>query len=180
MPFGRRLLLGMEEIRRARDADAPAIASLITHLGYPTTAEQMRRRLRRISTDQNYVSLVAAERDYVLGFLGLTFGLYYERDGFYGRIIALSVAPEARMRGVGTKLLTAAEEIASSRGAIDCIVNSGLQRAPAHRFYEARGFSWQAKAFYKPLRSFLSAPPRPLARRDLHGASNCGSCDERG
>lgn len=139
----------MEEIRRARDADVAAIASLVTHLGYQTTAEQMRRRLRRIATDKNYVSLVAAEQDSVLGFLGLTFGLYYEFEGLYARIIALSVAPEAQKRGVGKKLVAAAEEIASSRGAINCIVNSGLQRAPAHRFYEALGFSWQGKAFYK-------------------------------
>ena len=114
----------MAEIRRARDADAAAIASLMTHLGYPTTADQMRRRLRRIATNRNYVSLVAAEQDSVLGFLGLTFGLYYELEGLYGRIVTLSVAPEAHERGVGKKLVTAAEEIASTRGALNFSVSA--------------------------------------------------------
>jgi GNAT superfamily N-acetyltransferase len=141
----------MEEIRKARVADGAGIASLMTHLGYQTTADQMRRRLQRIAADKDYVSLVAAEEDIVLGFLGLAFGLYYEYDGTYARIVALSVAPPAQGRGLGTKLMAVAEEIAKSRGARSCIVNSGLQRASAHRFYESLGFSWQGKALYKPL-----------------------------
>ena len=128
VPLGRRLLLGMEEIRRARAADVAAIASLMTHLGYHTTADQMRRRMQRISVDKDYVSLVAAEENVVVGFLGLVFGLHYEHDGIYARIVALSVAPGAQGRGVGRKLLAVAEEIATSRGALTCIVNSGLQR----------------------------------------------------
>jgi len=96
----------------------------MTHLGYPTTADQMRRRLQRIAMNRNYVSLVAAEHDSVLGFLGLTFGLYYELEGLYGRIVALSVAPEAQERGVGKKLVIAAEEIASSRGALNCVLSA--------------------------------------------------------
>jgi GNAT superfamily N-acetyltransferase len=142
----------MDEIRKARVADVAGIASLMTHLGYQTTVEQMCRRMRRIAADKDYVSLVAAEENSVLGFLGLAFGLYYEHDGTYARILALSVAPRAQRRGLGKKLMAVAEEIAKSRGAISCIVNSGLQRASAHRFYEALGFSWQGKALYKPLR----------------------------
>lgn len=143
----------MEEIRKARVADVTAIASLMTHLGYETTADQMRRRMTRIAVDKDYVSLVAADEDRVLGFLGLAFGLYYEHDGIYARIVALSVAPRAQGRGVGKKLIAVAEEIAKTRGAHSCIVNSGLQRAGAHRFYEALGFSWRGKALYKPLQS---------------------------
>jgi len=141
----------MWNIREATDQDAAAIASLMTHLGYETTEEEMRSRMQRIFADAQYVSLVAVDQEKLVGFLGLAFGLYYEYNGSYARIAALSVAPEMHGQGVGRGLVTAAEEIAKARGAITCIVNSGLQRAEAHRFYEKLGFSWKSKAFYKPL-----------------------------
>jgi len=67
-------------IRESTDEDAAAVAVLITQLGYPTTAEEMRSRLRRIAADAQYVSLVALEHTEVVGFLGMAFGLHYEYD----------------------------------------------------------------------------------------------------
>jgi GNAT superfamily N-acetyltransferase len=139
------------QIREATDQDAGAIAVLITQLGYATTEEEMRRRLQRIGADPQYVSLVALEHTKVVGFLGMAFGLHYEYDGSYARIVALSVAPEMQGTGIGTGLVAAAENIARSRGALMCIVNSGIHRAETHKFYEKRGFSWRSKGFYKPL-----------------------------
>jgi GNAT superfamily N-acetyltransferase len=141
----------MLEIREATGEDAAAVASLITSLGYATTAEEMQHRLQRIGADQQYVSLVAVERAAVVGFLGLAFGLYYEYSGSYARIVALSVATQMQGKGIGGSLLAAAESVAKTRGALTCIVNSGLQRADAHRFYENHGFSCRGKAFYKRL-----------------------------
>ena len=138
-------------IRDATDEDAAAVAVLITQLGYPTTEQQMRHRLQRVGADAQYVSLVALDQAEVVGFLGLAFGLHYEYDGSYARIVALSVAPQMQGKGVGTALVTAAENIARSRGALTCIVNSGIHRTETHAFYEKRGFSWRSKAFYKPL-----------------------------
>ena len=138
-------------IRDATNEDAAAIAVLITQLGYATTEEEMRRRLQRIGADAQYVSLVALEHTTVVGFLGLAFGLHYEYDGSYARIVALSVAPHMQGKGIGTGLVAAAENIARSRGALMCIVNSGTQRTQTHEFYEKRGFSWRSKGFYKSL-----------------------------
>ena len=87
----------------------------------------------------------------VVGLLGLAFGLYYEYSGSYARIVALSVATEMQGRGIGGYLVAAAESVAKARGALTCIVNSGLQRAEAHSFYENHGFSCRGKAFYKRL-----------------------------
>lgn len=139
----------MTLVREAAEQDAAAIASLMTTLGYETSAEEMRRRLQAVISDGHYVSLVALDGDRVLGFLGLAFGLYYEYTGSYARIVALSVAPEAQGQGVGKTLVAVAEDTARRRGALTCIVNSGLQRAEAHRFYENVGFSWKGKAFYQ-------------------------------
>jgi hypothetical protein len=52
--------------------------------------------------------------------------------------------------GLGAR---AAETIARERGALACIVNSGVQRVDAHRFYEKQGFTARGKAFYKALAS---------------------------
>jgi GNAT superfamily N-acetyltransferase len=139
------------EIRDARDEDAGAVAVLITQLGYATTEEEMRRRLQRIGADPQYVSLVALDHTTIVGFLGMAFGLHYEYNGSYARIVALSVAPEMQGKGVGTGLVAAAENIARSRGALMCLVNSGIQRTETHKFYEKCGFSWRSKGFYKPL-----------------------------
>lgn len=119
--------------------------------------------MRRIFADPQYVNLVAVNESKVVGFLGLVFGLYYEYNGSYARITVLSVAPEVQGQGIGRSLVTAAEEIAKSRGAITCIVNSGLQRAEAHRFYETLGFSWKSKAFYKSLNMAEQAIPADRA-----------------
>lgn len=147
-------MLGIEDmwnIREVREEDIAAIASLITVLGYQTTAEEMRNRMQRIVGDPQYLTLVATDGTRVVGVLGLAFGLYYEYSGSYARIVALSVTPDMQGKGIGSKLVAAAEEIARSRGAITCIVNSGLHREQTHKFYESLGFSWRSKAFYKPI-----------------------------
>lgn len=139
----------MSKIREATLEDAPALAALITYLGYETTEDEMRLRLQSLSASPDYVSLVATEEETVVGFLGLTFALYYERTGIYARIAALSVAPDAQGKGVGGALVRAAEEIARSRNALACIVNSGAHRIEAHKFYEHLGFVARGRAFAK-------------------------------
>ena len=139
------------QIRDATNEDAGAVAVLITQLGYETTEDEMRRRMQRIGADPQYVSLVALEDGKVVGFLGMAFGLHYEYNGSYARIVALSVAPQMRGKNIGTSLVAAAEKIARSRGALTCVVNSGIQRSEAHEFYQKCGFSWRGKAFYKAL-----------------------------
>ena len=108
----------MWKIREATLEDAPVVASLITSLGYETTEEEMRIRMHDISASQGYVSLVATDQQRVVGFLGLAFGLYYERTGSYARIVALAVAPDVQGEGVGSSLVRAAEEVARSRKAL--------------------------------------------------------------
>lgn len=141
----------MIKIGHATLEDAPAVAALITSLGYETAENEMRMRLQTVSAHRDYISLVATDEEAVVGFLGLTFGLYYERPGSYARIVALSVAPNVRGKGVGRVLVSAAEDLAKSRNALECVVNSGGHRLEAHKFYETLGFSPRGKAFYKSL-----------------------------
>jgi GNAT superfamily N-acetyltransferase len=93
------------------------VAALITTLGYPTSYDEMAERLRATGAHLDYRGLVAVDQRRVLGFLGMTFGLFYERNGSYARVVALSIAAEARGTGVGRRLVSSAEEIAATRGA---------------------------------------------------------------
>ena len=141
----------MIRVRRTTPDDAAAVADLMGSLGYPTSPEQMAARLDATSRHADYVSLVAVNGSRPVGFLALAFGLFYERDGSYARIVALSVAPDAQRGGVGGALVAEAEQIARERGAIVCFVNSGTARTAAHAFYERHGYAHRGKAFYKAL-----------------------------
>jgi GNAT superfamily N-acetyltransferase len=138
-------------IRAAAIDDAPRVAALMASLGYETTPEEMRVRLNAISAHSDYASLVALHDNNIVGFLGLTFGLFYERNGTYARIVALAVAAENQRTGVGRALIDAAEALAVRRGAIACLVSSGLRRLGAHLFYERLGFAHKGKSYSRSL-----------------------------
>jgi len=67
------------KIRGAREGDIEALAGLMTELGYPTSVEEMGRRLEEISADPSYRTLVAEQDGRVLGAAGLHVERYYEK-----------------------------------------------------------------------------------------------------
>lgn len=138
-------------IRQVSIDDAAAVAQLITSLGYPTAIDAMRTRLSAILKHTDYTGLVAFQDELALGFIGMVRGLSYERSGWYGRIIALSVAPAAQGQGVGRALVEAVELRARKSDLYMLAVSSGLQRIDAHAFYESVGFMPTGRAFYKTL-----------------------------
>jgi len=138
-------------IRSATVDDATVIGELITELGYPTTAEAMRARLKVLVADSNYVTLVAESENEVVGVIGGTTGHYYEKDGIYARLLVLSVSSRSRGSGIGAQLVAALERWASSRGAHDIIVNSAFHRTRAHAFYERSGLPYSGRRFSRSL-----------------------------
>jgi aminoglycoside 6'-N-acetyltransferase I len=145
-------------IRHATVFDAEALAALVTELGYPTSAEQMRGRLRPILPDPNYTTLLALVEGQVAGFIGAMVRPSYEADGLYGQIMALVVASACRRRGVGDALTGAIESMLARRGAGLVIVNTANHRADAHAFYESRGYTFTGRRYRKAL---AEAGPRP-------------------
>jgi GNAT superfamily N-acetyltransferase len=138
-------------IRDAVMGDAGQIAELITELGYPTTPEAMRDRLALILADPRYATFVADRGGSVLGVAGCALGRYYEKDGLYSQLVVLAVSSSARGEGIGARLVETIEAWSSSKGARDVIVNSGLHRVDAHRFYERCGYSRTGFRFVKQL-----------------------------
>jgi GNAT superfamily N-acetyltransferase len=127
-------------IRAAVPGDAPAIAALATHLGYPATTGAMRERLERIAARDDYATYVAEREGRVVGFAGVMHGLSYVYDPPYARLLSLVVEPGERGRGTGAALVAAAERWARGRGAEQVHLTTALHRDGAHRFYEGLGY----------------------------------------
>ena len=144
-------------IRDATVADAGRIAALMTELGYPTSAEQMSKRLTTILHDDSYRTLVGCDGATIAGVVGTRVGPMYEIDAPYGQIMALVIGAEYRRHGVGGRLVEAAESFFAARGARIAIVTSALRRADAHTFYESHGYTFDGRRYKKALPLATSA-----------------------
>lgn len=130
---------------------AVGVNRLIIHvLKYQDSVnEQAIKRLQRIQNHEDYHTIVALEEEEVIGFIGLWKGIAYEFEEQYIRVIALAVDITYQKRGVGTKLVEAAEQYAFEQGIHIVSLNSGLEREEAHRFYERKGYMKKGYSFVK-------------------------------
>ncbi len=141
---------GKLEIRALAPRDIPAVCGLFRReLGYDIAPAELEAKLRQMDQEQNYRSFVAELDGNCAGFLGLERCLAFEIPGWVVRIIALAVSREFQGQGVGGKLLEQAETWAAENGASLLLVNSGLARSQAHRFYENHGYTKKGYSFCK-------------------------------
>ena len=141
-------------IREASLADAPAIARLMTQLGYPATGNEICDRLGYWLPDPMSVILVAEADGRVIGSLSLHAIPYLERSGRWARIESLVVDESARGTGTGRALIAAAEQAAQDWDCLTVEVTSSRTRPGAHAFYRHMGYSDicdQSGRFIKPL-----------------------------
>jgi len=136
------------EIREARPSDAAQLVGLIGLLAHQVTAAGLRQRLEHLAVDGT-PQLVAIEEGKVIGLCGLHRMTAIHRNQPVGRITILVVAEEARGKGVGQRLVEAAEEWlkAAGCGLIELTSNDWL--VEAHRFYEKIGYEQTSKRFAK-------------------------------
>lgn len=138
-------------IREARRGDAAAMAPLIGELGYPSSAEQVEKRLERLLALPGAVILVAAEGAGLLGVAAVQDLAVLHHDGNFAQLMLLVVAAAARRRGVGRALVEASERWARDRGCVRLLVATNLRRADAHAFYEELGFEHTSRRYTKVL-----------------------------
>ena len=134
-------------IRDACPDDAANVAALLSELGHPTEAENVPTRLVRLRTEGGAALLAVNADDKALGFMSLAIHAVVHAPGPVALITALIVRDEARGRGVGRCLVTAATEWAVSRGCVRLTVTSGEARADAHAFYPACGLVYTGRRF---------------------------------
>ncbi|MGE0702324.1 MAG: N-acetyltransferase family protein [Vicinamibacterales bacterium] len=102
----------------------------------------MHERLRNILNEgASRVTLVAEGNEGIVGMAGATVERVSEKDGIFAHLAILVVAERARRAGVGRQLVEAAETWATTKGAYEMSLTSGLPREGAHRFYEACGYT---------------------------------------
>lgn len=132
-------------------SDAPAVAALVTALGYPTNARDMKERLAGLFADPNYATFVAELDGVVAGMAGACQARFYEKDGVYVRLVALVASEQTSGRGVGAALVRQVEGWGRERGASEIFINSGVQRESARRFYERLGYRVTGVRFSREL-----------------------------
>jgi GNAT superfamily N-acetyltransferase len=141
------------KIRRARISDAPQLAELSRQLGYPTTAVEIKKRMRKLKPASQNALFVAESTDTgVTGWAHVTVTHLVE-VGTRAELNGLIVAEGQRSLGAGARLLEAAEDWARKNGCPSMSVRSNVIRERAHKFYERQGYEHYKtqKAFRKAL-----------------------------
>jgi ribosomal protein S18 acetylase RimI-like enzyme len=139
-------------VRDARLNDAAKLAALACELGYKTTGVEMATRLETVLKDPRYKTFVAEIGEKLCGMIGTVSHSSYLHNTLSGRIIALIVSDKMRRRGVGRKLVTAAEKDFRLRKITRVTLTTRFEREEAHRFYEKLGYARTGFRFGKNLR----------------------------
>jgi len=132
----------MIEVRLMAERDLAAIAGLCTQLGYPTSQEQIARRLSLIERGGDYALFVAEDAEDSQSVAGLVYVravLPIEIDP-RAEVWALVVDAAHRRRGVGEALMRHAEAWARAAGYPEIALRSNVVRAGAHAFYQRIGY----------------------------------------
>jgi ribosomal protein S18 acetylase RimI-like enzyme len=138
-------------VRSAREADAEQVASLMTELGYPSTAAGVEGRLRGSLNSESSCCLVAQANNEVVGFMSAELIPYFPTGSAICRMTSLVVSSRHRSRGVGETLVEAAATFAREHGCSGIEVTSAERRVDAHRFYQRLGFVRTGLRFFQTL-----------------------------
>ncbi len=149
--FGPRGKLPDADLRSASRIDADDVAALLSELGYPCDAQDAAQRIAAIVDNDRQALVVARCDGEVCGLIALDFMYYLPLDTTTCRITALVVSTSAQGRGLGRQLLREAERRARAARAARIELTSGSQRADAHAFYKACGYSDGTLRFIKRL-----------------------------
>ena len=139
---------GNIHVRPASDADAEAIGSLFTDEGYPSGPSDVRDRLASYESPTSRV-LVADLDGEILGFVAFHALARFEHTDWIVRVMALVVAPDARERGVGHRLMSAVEDAARELDAAFVEVTAGHHRPEARHLYESLGYDASVAAYFR-------------------------------
>lgn len=138
--------------RKYESTDISAIRDILENdLGYNCELDKLNNRIDEMLKRGNYQIFVACDGDKVVGYIGCVSYLAFELENEGMKIIALAVSKEYRRKGIGTELLKTAERWAKENNIEVILLNSGLPREDAHRFYESQGYFKKSYGFIKKI-----------------------------
>ena len=129
------------------------LLALYEDLGYPTIAEDLINRLKKIYSHEDYYLLLLIKDEVIIGLSGMCKMMFYEKNGEYMRLLAFVINSNYREKGYGTLLLKESEMLATKLGCKAITLNSGNreERDNAHSFYKSNGFENKSSGFSKNL-----------------------------
>ena len=130
---------GQVTVRLARVKDAGRIAELATQLGYPTTSEQMQRRLSQVGQTGERAVYVAVRDGRVVGWIHVCVRPLVQVDRA-AEIEGLVVDEACRGQGIGRLLIRQIEQWVGEKGCDAIYVRSNIIRERAHGFYQELGY----------------------------------------
>ena len=127
-------------VRTPEPGDAGELAELAGQLGYPSSPDQIRRRVADLEArEDHFVALALTPDNKPVGWVHGYLSLRLQSDSF-AEIGGLVVAENHRGRGIGALLLGAVEEWARSKNLTKVRVRSNVIRGRAHGFYLQHGY----------------------------------------
>ena len=148
-------------IRPAVADDAPALARMLDQLGYPSNASEIPERLERMRERAGTTVFVAEQGGKPVGAVTVHLFPALHTSEPIAWLTALVVDETVRGSGVGSALVTRAEEWAARHGARRLALTSHLRRKEAHEFYKRRDYEHTGVRLAKE----LSAPAPHAARQ---------------
>jgi N-acetylglutamate synthase-like GNAT family acetyltransferase len=136
-------------IRRAKQSDAPAIASLLAQLGYPESDVAVAREKIKVHKQPGYCMLVSEKAERVIGFIALHWFELGHRKGMMGRITTFCIDENYRSMGFGARLLLAGEKELLRQKCFRIELTSNERRIRAHSFYLKSGYVDEPRRFVK-------------------------------
>lgn len=139
-------------IREAVSADLPAILSLYGQPdidnGKAMDIEMANTVFRRINSYPNYRLFVATAHDHIVGTYALIILDNLAHMGAPSALVEdVVVLADWRRKGVGKAMMIHAMTLCREASCYKLALSSNLVRQPAHRFYEALGFTQHGFSF---------------------------------
>jgi GNAT superfamily N-acetyltransferase len=127
------------------------MASLLTQLGYPSSAVVIPNRLEAIEREGGIAFVACSADDRILGLASASRHATLHAGAQVAYITALVTAEDARGQGVGRSLVATIEQWAREAGCTRLSVTSAEHRAGAHAFYPRCGMPYNGRRFSKLL-----------------------------
>lgn len=128
------------KIRAPRESDGARIADLAGQLSYPSTPEEIARRLDGIKDSADHAVFVAElANGEIAGWIAVFVYRTVEADA-RAEISGLVVDERFRSQRIGERLLARSEEWARERGCATIGLRSHVLRGRAHAFYKRHGY----------------------------------------
>lgn len=139
------------EIREIEERDYQAVTALLVNYLWENhfNGDYVVPFFDKVKNDENYKTFVALFDDEVVGVVGTVTTVWAVFEAAHMMIQGFVVKSGFHNKGIGKKLLQHTEDYAKSKGVYGIGLCSGLQRTPAHIFYEKNGYSKGTQYFMK-------------------------------